>query len=192
MASLHFDGDLQRIYEVPDGSTFTVDGAGYRIYTPADPTLEPQISFTAIELWSAWVDYHEANKWALLCFDRSGGEFRETTPEGDVYAVTEIRFINDWQYVPANYRHIYVLDGNVLPNLATGNHFDTDRITALPPPEGKVLFADRGQYVQLDGDCPGGSHSTAAVAFGAGASLVGDTVITATPARAASGAAQLT
>ena len=192
MASLFFDGDLQRVYEVPDDSTFTVDGGGYRIYTPNDPLAEPSTAFTAVELWSAWVDYHEANKWALLCFDRSGGEFRETTDVGDIYSVTEIRFINDWQFVPANYRHILTLEGNILPNATTGYHFDTDRITASPPPEVKVLFADRGQFVQLDGVGSGGSGGSVIGVYGSSASLIGETSITATPVRAASGAAQLT
>lgn len=149
MASLLFDGDVQRVYEVPDSSSFVVDGGGYRIYTPDTPNTDPT-SFTAIELWTAWVDYHDANKWASLCFDRSGGAFRETTSVGDVYAVTEIRFINDWHFVPANYFHVVTLDGNVLPNLNTGQHSDYTRVTDIPPPQVKVQFADRGQFTQVN------------------------------------------
>lgn len=158
MPSLWFDGDLQRVYEVPDDSSFTVDASGYRVYTPNNLATAPTtLSFTVIEVWSAWVDYHDANKWALLCFDRSAGEFRETDADGnDIFGLTELRFLNDWHYVPADYRHLSILDGNFLPNLSTGNHFDTDRITSIPPPEVKVLFADRGQLSIIDGGGSGG------------------------------------
>lgn len=151
MASLYYDGDVRRIYEVPDDSSFVVVG-GFRVYTPNNlGAAATAVDFTAIELWSQWVDYHEVNKWSTLCFDRSGGAFRETTDEGDQFALTDIRFVNGWQFVPADYRHICTLNGNILPDSGIGYHFDTERITATPPPEVKVLFGDRGSLTRLDG-----------------------------------------
>lgn len=146
-SSLFFDGDKRRIYEVPvvGASSFSVDVNGYRIYTPDDPATAPtRIAFTVFDLWSRWVDYHNSNKWALLAFDRSGGAYRYTDDLGnDVYALPDLRFINGWAYVPANYDHDTVLDGNLYPDVNTGLDFDTARITARVSP--RILFSDRGE-----------------------------------------------
>ena len=132
MASLFFDGDVRRIYEVPDNSSFVLNGA-YRVYTPNDIPSAPVETFTSVsEVWSRWVDYHDANKWALLAFSRQGGAFRFLDEDSNsVFATADFRLINDWQLVPADYPHKWWVVGNLLPNLATGEDFDTTRITSL-------------------------------------------------------------
>ena len=154
MPSLLFDGNKKVIYEVPvDGaSSFVTDGNGYRIYTPnvigTAPTL---ITFTVFDLWSRAVDFLDNNKWAELVFALTGGAFRYTDASGDVYALPDIRFINDWAYVPANYPHIPLIVGNLYPNIASGIDFDTSRITAqgVSP---RIQFSDRGERTILGGN----------------------------------------
>lgn len=143
MASLYFDGDKRRVYEVPDNSSFSVDGDGYRVYTPNDlGAAETLIQFTAVQIWTAYVDFHDGDKWTTLAFDRAGGQYRDTIGGVDVYAVTELRFINEWAFVPANYKHKSVIEGNVLPDITFGDVFDAGRLTE--PVETKINFADRG------------------------------------------------
>lgn len=48
------------------------------------------------------------------------------------------------------------------------------------------------ELIEVGGNCPDGSHDLPAVAFSAGASLIGDTTLTTAPATSANGAARLT
>lgn len=152
-SSLFFDGDKRRIYEVPvaGASSFSVDANGYRIYTPDDPATAPQtITFTVFALWSRWVDYHNSNKWALLAFERSGGAYRYTDQLGnEVYALPDLRFINGWQYVPANYDHSTIIEGNLYPDINLNDEFDVSRVTANVSP--RILLSDRGERSIISG-----------------------------------------
>ena len=152
MVSLFFDGDLRRIYEVPEASTFVVDGSGYRIYTPIDVgTADTDVQITSTELWSRWVDYHNTSKWARLAFNKTGGAFRDLDNLGnEVYATFDIRLINDWQIVPANYPHKFTIAGNLFENLPAGTDFDVDRITVqgVSP---RIERADSLQIVRENG-----------------------------------------
>lgn len=124
---LFFDGDLRRIYEA--SGTFTVDGDGYRVYS-GDGTPRNEISVA--DLWSRWVDYHNVNKWALLAFQKSGGAFRYTDSNNvDVFATYDLRLINGWEIVPANYPHKFVITGNLFGDATTGADFDTSRLTSF-------------------------------------------------------------
>lgn len=151
MAGLFFDGDLRRIYEVPTNPTLSVDGGGYRIYGDAGGS-EAETRFTATELWSAWVNYHNANKWALLAFEKTGGAYRFDDAQGDpVYATFDLRFINEWAFVPANYPHDGpFIEGNVFPDNVTGLIFDSARITS-PGVVPRILYADSLQTLRSDG-----------------------------------------
>jgi len=152
-ASLHFDGDRRRVYEVPDGGSFTTDGDGYRIYTPG-PSPEADTSFSTTELWSRWVDWHATNKWATLAMSKSGGAFRGLDQNGDeVYATFDLRWTNQWSFVPANYPHRTVIIGNIYPN-EDGVDFDTSRVTSqgVSP---RIQFADSLQVLRQD-DAGGG------------------------------------
>lgn len=166
MPSLYFDGDKRRIYEVPDLSSYVTDGNGYRVYTPDDiPSAPEQIEFSAFDLWSRAVDFMNANKWALAVFDLKGGAFRYTDGLGaDVYALPDIRLINGWAYVPADYKHKTLLIGNIYPNVADGLDFDTDRITAqgVSP---RIQFNDRGErsIIAGSGNAPTAQENAAAV-----------------------------
>lgn len=108
--SWYFDGVLRRIYEVPPGATFTVNG-GYRIYnggTSSAPLLTTDVKK---DLWSRWVDWHAQNDWALLAFERSGGNLR---PTGE-YASADFSLLtsNGWRIIMANYPHETVFNGNL-------------------------------------------------------------------------------
>jgi outer membrane lipoprotein-sorting protein len=146
---LHFDGDTRRIYEVPVNSSFVVDGQGFRIYTP-DVLVGANLatSITATDLWSRWVDYHSVNQWAELALDKSGGAFRKFDELGSpIYATFDLRLTNDWAVVPADYKHDFLVVGNIFPNSSSGVDFDTDRITAqgVSP---RVQFADSLQIIR--------------------------------------------
>jgi len=151
MASLFFDGDKKVIYEVPDASSYTVDGDGYRIYTPDDiPSATLNNVITTYDIWSRWVDFHAVNKWALLALDISGGAYRYTDQSGDVYALIDIRLLHDWLLVPADYPHNWLVIGNLYPNEATGFDFDSTRLTAFGVSP-RIQFADRGEKSVIAG-----------------------------------------
>ena len=157
MATLLYDGDKKRVYEVPVASSFVTDGDGFRIYTPNDiPSAAKDVSFTVFDLWSRWVDYHNAEKWALLALAISGGAFRYTKDGSDIYALPDLRWANDWLFVPSDYTHNLVIEGNIYPNLATGLDFDVARLTAqgVSP---RILFTDRGERSVIAG---GGAVTT--------------------------------
>lgn len=149
MADLAFDGDLRRIYEVPDLSSFTVDGSGYRIYTPDNiNTTDTEIVFTAADLWSRFSDFQFLNNWTTLAFEKTGGAFRFTDVSmNDIFATFDIRLINDWQFVPANYPHNTLILGNLFPNLPENTDFDTSRITSLGVSP-RIQFSDSLQVIR--------------------------------------------
>ncbi len=124
-----WDGDKRCVYESPTGFSHTLDGDGYRIYTPDDPQNAPlQSSYDMRrDLWSKYVDYMDFIEWAHPVFERSGGA---TRPSGE-NATADFLLINLWVIVPANYEHAMIINGNVTTN--TGHPiidiFDTSRIT---------------------------------------------------------------
>lgn len=146
---LHFDGDKRRIYEVPVNSSFVVDGQGFRIYTPdilGGATLRSAITTT--DLWSRWVDYHNVNQWAELALDKSGGAFRRFDESGSpIYATFDLRLVNDWAIVPADYKHDFLIVGNLFSNSLSGVDFDTDRLISqgVSP---RIQFADSLQIIR--------------------------------------------
>jgi len=130
MASLEFDEDLRRIYEVPTDPQNTVDGSGYKIYTSLGLN-ELNVRFTATFCWSRWVDFHNTNKWSTEAFSKSGGALRGQNDLGDdIFATFDLRLTNDWLFVPANYPHNLFLDGNIFPNLLSGEDADYNRVSA--------------------------------------------------------------
>lgn len=149
MATLAFDGDLRRIYEVPDNSSFTIDGSGYRVYVPDDvPSAASVIRYTTTFLWSRFSDYHFLNNWTTLAFEKTGGAFRFQDELGnDVFATFDLRLINAWEFVPADYPHNTLILGNLFPNIDTQRDFDTDRIISQGVSE-RIQFADSLQIVR--------------------------------------------
>ncbi len=146
-----FDGNKRKIYEAPSGFSYTVDGNGYRIYTPDDiPSAPLQLIYSTYELWSRSVDFLESAQWARLIFRLAGGAYRYTDQfDEKKYSLIDIRFINDWAYVPANYTHNSYIRGNCFPNEATNIDFDTSRITAdgVSP---RIFFSDAGERSVAD------------------------------------------
>lgn len=149
MPTLHFDGDVRRIYEVPDNASFTLNGA-YRVYVPNPIPSSPSI-FTAAEVWSRWVDYHNVNKWSTLAFSKTGGAFRFFNEFNDaVFATFDLRLTNGWQFVPADYQDNKMrIVGNFFEN-ADGEDFDTERVesTGVSP---RIFFADSLQTIRQEG-----------------------------------------
>ena len=156
-SSLYFDGNLRRIYEVPELSSFTVDGSGYRSYVPDNINSAEERNFTtSTELWSGFVDYHNQEKWTTNAFAKTGGAFRFVDSNGiSIFATFDIRLINSWLLVPANYPHDWTVLGNVFEELGLGQDFDTDRITSLGVSP-RVRFADSNQTLII----PGASNIT--------------------------------
>ncbi len=124
-----FDGDKRKVYEAPSGFSYTLDGNGYRIYTPDD---EPSASTTTTydfqrDLWSNYVNYMFATSWATRAMLASGGDQR---PDGS-YATADFLIYNAWQIVPADYDHAIIIQGNV--SSSTGHPlldvFDFERLT---------------------------------------------------------------
>lgn len=154
---LYFDGDLRRVYEVPAQSTFTTDGQGYRAYVPiyaGDVATE----ITTTELWSAWVDWHSLNLWSTLALDKSGGDARFEDDGGTVYATFDLRLMNGWQIVPADYPHRMVVQGNLFPDANLGEEFDTSRTTShgVSP---RIYFADSLQVLRTTVEGAGASST---------------------------------
>jgi len=149
-SGLYFDGDLRRIYEVPQGGSFTTDGDGFRTYWPGpSPDLIVTISHT--DLWSRFVEYRQENEWSSVAFSKSGGAFRFNDSQGTpIFATFDLRLINNWELVPANYPHSWTIDGNVFPNEA-GRDFDTAMLTSqgVSP---RIRFSDSLQVVQQGDD----------------------------------------
>jgi hypothetical protein len=146
VATLYFDGDKRRIYEVPTDSTFIVDVDGFRVYSGPG---EADSQMTATYMWSEWVDWHFTNQWTTLAFEKSGGAFRFATDGGDVYATFDLRLANQWAFVPANYKHDWTILGNIFEN-DEGLDFDADRITAAGV-SSRIFFADSLQILNADG-----------------------------------------
>jgi hypothetical protein len=147
MASLYFDGDKRRIYEVPTDASFTVSGDGYRIYSGPG---EADVRFTSTGLWSAWVDWHSVNKWSTLALVKTGGAFRFNDGVDDIFATFDLRLFNGWALVQADYAHNFTLLGNLFPDDGTGKIFDTDRITSsgVSP---RIFYADSLQVLRSSG-----------------------------------------
>ena len=124
--SWFFDGDNRRIYEVPPGATYVVDGSGFRIYNGGSnfPLLTTDVKK---DLWSRWIDWHALNDWALLAFSKSGGAQR---PNGS-YQSADFTLLTSsgWRLVMANYPHETVFYGNLQPE-GSDSLFDTARLTS--------------------------------------------------------------
>lgn len=152
---LYFDGDLRRVYEVPENSSFVVDGGGFRTYTPDDiPSASTNTVMTATYMWSRYVDWHSQNLWSTKTYRKDGGNFRFNDALGNpVYAGFDIRLINGWELVPANYPHNWLILGNLFGDETTGRDFDTERLTAqgVSP---RIQFADSLQTLET-GSAPG-------------------------------------
>ena len=148
---LYHDGDLRRIYEVPENSSFVVDGGGYRIYTPDDiPSADTDVIISTTSFWSRFVDFHSANLWSTIAYTKQGGGFRFQNEFGvDVFQTFDLRLQNGWEIVPANYPHRFTVFGNLFGDITTGEDFDTDRITAdnVSP---RVFFSDSLQTAGID------------------------------------------
>lgn len=145
--TLFFDGDKRRIYEVPELSDFTLDINGYRIYVPTDtPSAEVQSFVSTTYLWKSFVDFHFANEWSTIAFSKAGGAFRELDENGfEVYAAFDIRLINLWQFVPADYNHTIVIKGNAFEEATLKEFFDVVRLTANVSP--RINYADSLQTI---------------------------------------------
>ena len=149
-----FDGDKRCIYEAPtEGFEFSIDGNGYRIYTPIDePSAPKDLIYTTYELWSRSVDYHLANLWNTLIFSIAGGAYRYTDQYSEEkFSLIDLRFLNDWAYVPANYPHNTYLRGNLFPNEASNIDFDVSRIT-IQGVSPRIFFSDAGERSVEDPD----------------------------------------
>ena len=148
-----FDGDKKKIYEAPLGFSYTLDGDGYRIYTPDDePTAPTQVQYSTYELWSRYVDYMDAIEWAHLAIAISGGAYRYTDQFGeDKYSLIDLRLLNEWAYVQTNYPHTTFIKGNIFGDANTDVIFDSTRITrqgVIPA----VFYSDAGERSVADPD----------------------------------------
>lgn len=124
--SWFFDGDKRRIYEVPLGASFTVDGAGYRIYDGGSASSAVLTVDVKKDNWSRWTDWHALNDWALLAFSVSGGSQR---PTGEFSSADfTLLTASGWRYVLANYPHETVFYGNLFAEGAD-SLFDFSRLT---------------------------------------------------------------
>lgn len=132
MATLFFDGDLRRIYEVPENSSYSIVAGGYRVYTPDDITQAKLSVNMSIEyVWNRYTDYNFLNEWATLAFNKAGGAFRFPDENGNpIYATADFRLINNWELVQANYPHEWNILGNLFGDINTGKVFDISNITA--------------------------------------------------------------
>lgn len=126
MTTWHFDGALRRIYEVPDGATYT-ELDGYRIYDGGTDSPATSTSYVQNDLYSRWVDWQALNDWAEFAFSKSGGNLR---PTGE-YASLDISLITSmgWRLVLANYPHEAIFYGNLFADSADPV-FDNSRITS--------------------------------------------------------------
>lgn len=133
--TIYFDGDKKRIYEVPDLSSFIVDGNGYRIYTP-DSLVGRVNEFVSlsfqIDIWSRFQDWHIDNEWSTIAIGRTGGASRGVINSVEVFASNDYQILSSvgWQFVPADYAHVLEIFGNVLSDQGGVTIFDTTRITA--------------------------------------------------------------
>lgn len=120
----HFDGVLKRIYEVPSGATYTMNG-GYRVYNGGvnSPILSVDVKK---DLWSRWVDWQSLNDWAILAFSVSGGTLRPTgeNAPADFSLLTSV----GWGLVLANYPHETIFYGNLFAE-GTDSLFDNSLLT---------------------------------------------------------------
>ena len=146
-----FDGDKKKIYEAPVGFSYVLDGNGFRIYTPDDePSAPIQLLFSTYELWSRYVDYMDAIEWAYRALNISGGAYRYTDQfNEDKYSLIDLRLINDWAYVQADYPHTTFIKGNLFPNESNNVIFDSTRISrqgVIP----SVMYSDAGERSVAD------------------------------------------
>lgn len=145
-----FDGVRRRIYEVPPGASYVLDGAGYRIYDGGDnvPLMTCDIKK---DLWSRWVDWHALSDWALPAFSRSGGSQR---PTGEFSPVDfSLLTGSGWRLVLADYPHETIFYGNLFPEGAD-SLFDFTRTTTpgvVPRLQGSANLLT---YTTGGGTCP--------------------------------------
>ena len=134
--TIFIDGDKKRIYEVPDLSSFTVDGSGYRIYAPTTLTgrLDEfvQLNFQK-DVWSVFQDWHKNNEWSTIAICRSGGSSRGLVGIIEVFASNDysILTVDGWKFVPANYAHTLEIFGNILSDVQNISIFDPIRLTSI-------------------------------------------------------------
>lgn len=134
--TIHIDGDKKRIYEVPNLSSFVVDGNGFRIYTP-DSLIGRVNEFVnlsfQVDIWSRFQDWHQLNEWSTIGIGRTGGASRGIINAVEVFASNDYQILTsaDWAFVPADYPHVLEIFGNVLADQANTTIFDTTRITAI-------------------------------------------------------------
>ena len=152
LGDFFFDGVKKLIYEAPTvGFSYTLDGDGYRTYTPDDePSAPLQLQFSTYELWSRYVDYFQAENWIKKCFQLTGGAWRyQDQFLEDKFSLIDLRLLNDWAYVLADYPHTTFIKGNLFANLATNVIFDMTRITrtgVIPA----ILYSDAGERSVAD------------------------------------------
>lgn len=123
MPAIFIDSDRRRIYEVPGvAHTVTLDGGGYRRYTP---TVAAPIRTTyglLQDIYSEWVRDRADNDsdYAPLAFRQAAGD-------------TNMYLRNDlgWRIVPANYAHEMRVLGNLEAQDPLLSLFDVAPLTAL-------------------------------------------------------------
>jgi hypothetical protein len=158
--SIYIDGDLRRIYEVPDDSMYTTDGNGYRKYVANDLQAADKTPMLDVQrdVWSRYVDWYNAHLWSTRAMTRSGGAQRGVDDIGNpVYATNDyqMRVSIGWQFVPADYPHVLTLVGNYLSDTADPL-FDSARI-ASPGVIAYIRMADSLQTYQVGSSAPCGS-----------------------------------
>lgn len=151
--TIFIDGDKRRIYEVPDLSSFIVDGNGFRIYTP-DSLVGRVDEFVALDfqsdVWSRFQDWHILNEWSTVGISRSGGASRGIVNSVEVFATNDYRVLTSlgWKIVPANYPHTLELFGNVLSDETAVTIWDNARITSAGVGT-NVRLADSLQVIKI-------------------------------------------
>ena len=148
MPTVFFDGDKRCIYEVPDAPfSFTIDGNGYRIYTPDDNRDNEFVTLDfQPDIWSDFQDWHKDNEWSTIAIGREGGAPRGGGEFGtnDYSILTSI----GWKIVTANYPHVLEIFGNVLSDETNVSIFDASRINSTGV-FANVRMADSLQVIQV-------------------------------------------
>jgi len=137
-ASVYIDINTRRIYEVPLGADYVMDGE-YRVYDSG--TNSPVQTFLDVQkdIWSRgvdwWADSHDYADFPLV---RSGGAFRGYDVfGGEKYATNDFTLrvdADDWRIVLADYDHECILSGNLNSDNVDGILFDDARLTAIAKP----------------------------------------------------------
>lgn len=153
MATLYFDGDRRRIYEVPISGSYTTDADGYRVYTPSGAGEAIVYYDVQRDFWSRFQDYQFENKWTTLALSRSGGSQRGFDELGNAVFQTNDFTLNTgegWRLVLANYDHEVIFNGNLFSG-SSSSLFDYARVSAIPPPRPRLQGSDALLTYQVDG-----------------------------------------